>query len=119
MISTKHRFHGYGSLKRTYQNGQSVRGQDFSLKYLLNPKRSGYRLSVVVSRKVNKSAVARNRIRRRLYEAVRLLQDDIIQPYDMVLTVYSDNVLSASSAALQRQVKAQLTAAGVLAKRVG
>lgn len=117
MISTKHRFHGYGSLKRVYQNGQTVRGQAFSIKCMLNPKRSTYRLSVVVSRKVNKSAVARNRIRRRLYEAVRNLEADIIQPYDIVLNVYSDSILQEPAQSLQRQVKAQLKSAGILAKR--
>lgn len=118
MISTKHRFHGYGSLKRVYQKGQTVRGQAFSIKYLLNPKRKTYRLSVVVSRKISKSAVARNRIRRRLYEVVRSFEEDIIQPYDIVLNVYSDSILGEPAGALQRQVKSQLKSADILAKRV-
>lgn len=118
MISTKHRFHGYGSLKRTYQNGQTVRGQAFSMKYLLNPKRKTYRLSVVVSRKVSKSAVTRNRIRRRLYEAVRALEKDIIYPYDIVINVYGESVAQEPADSLHRQVKSQLKTAGILAKRV-
>lgn len=118
MISTKHRFHGYGSLKKVYLNGQAVRGQNFSIKYLINPKRKTYRLSVVVSRKVNKSAVVRNRIRRRLYEVVRNLENDIIQPYDIVINVYSDTILDETSGVLQGQVKNQLLSAGILAKRV-
>lgn len=118
MISTKHRFHGYGSLKRTYQSGQTVRGQAFSIKYLLNPKRKTYRLSVVVSRKVSKSAVTRNRIRRRLYEAVRMLEKDIIHPYDIVMNVYSDSVAEEPADSLRRQVKNQLKSAGILVKRV-
>ena len=93
MISRQHRFRGYGSLKYVYKNGATVRGPLFAVKAIENPKRDSYRLAVVVSRKVNKSAVARNRIRRRLYEAVRQLEVDIIRPYDIVLTVFHNSVL--------------------------
>ncbi len=74
MIAKAHRFHGYGSLNFVYKNGKTERGPLFAVKSILNPKRSEYRMAVVVSRKVNKSAVARNRIRRRLYEIVRSLE---------------------------------------------
>ncbi len=116
MISRKHRFHGYGSLKYVYKNGVTVRGPLFALKTTKNPKRDSYRLAVVVSKKVNKSAVARNRIRRRLYEAVRALETDITGPYDMVLLVYHSSVTDEPAEALAAQVKKQLVAAGVLAR---
>ncbi len=118
MINRRHRFHGYGSLRQVYRHGQTVRGPLFSVKSLANPKRSSYRLAVVVSRKVNKSAVARNRIRRRLYEAVRLLEEDIIRPHDVVITVFHGSLIDEPAEHLQGQVKKQLRMAGVLAKRV-
>lgn len=118
MISRKHRFHGYGSLKNVYSNGTTVRGPLFVLKAIRNPKRGSYRLAVVVSKKVNKSAVARNRIRRRLYEAVRNLEADIVQPFDIVLTVFHSSVTEEPADSLARQVKKQLADAGVLAKRI-
>lgn len=118
MISRKHRFRGYGSLKYVYQHGKTVRGPLFGLKAIENPKRETYRLAVVVSRKVNKSAVARNRIRRRLYEAVRLLEADILRPYDIVLTVFHSSVIEEPAELLAEQVKKQLDEAGVLAKRI-
>ena len=118
MISSSHRFHGYNSLRHVYRQGKTVRGPLFSTRFLINPKRTRYRISVVVSRKVNKSAVARNRIRRRLYEAVRLMESDILQPYDIVVTVFSDSVLQESPTDLRRQVEKQLKEAGILATRV-
>lgn len=118
MISRRHRFHGYGSLKNVYRNGAIVRGPLFAVKSLTNPKRDSYRLAVVVSRKVNKSAVARNRIRRRLYEAVRVLEEDILRPHDIVLTVFHDSLLNEPASSLAHQVKKQLTEAGILAKRI-
>ena len=71
MISRKHRFHGYGSLRYVYQNGKTVRGPLASLKYVHNPRRDSYRFAIVVSKKVNKSAIVRNRIRRRLFAIIR------------------------------------------------
>ena len=116
MINSTHRFHGHKGLRYVYQNGQTVRGADFAIKFLANPNRQEYRLAVVVSRKVEKSAVGRNRLRRRLYEAVRLVQDDISAPYDMVLTVFSKELSNESAASLNEQVHKQLRAAKILSK---
>lgn len=74
-------------------------------------------MAVVVSRKVEKSAVGRNRLRRRLYEAVRALEGNIDGPYDIVFTVFSNDLLAESAQALNRQVKGQLSAAGIIAKK--
>ena len=81
-----------------------------------NPKRTSYRLAVIVSRKVNKSAVARNRIRRRLYASVRNLQKDIVVPHDIVLNVYDQKIIDEPPKELDKLVKKQLASAGVLAK---
>jgi len=114
MISRKHRFHGYGSLRFVYRNGSTVRGPLFAIKTMPNTKRTSYRLAVVVSRKVSKSAVSRNRIRRRLYETVRSLESSIVSPHDIVITVFHETLLDAPSKELTSQVRKQLRAAGVL-----
>lgn len=118
MISKAHRFRGPVSLRFVYRQGHTVRGPLFSTKTTLNNRRSSYRAAVVVSRKVHKSAVARNRIRRRLYETIRSFESDIAGPYDIVVTVFHDGVLKDSTQSLARQLKKQLSDAGVLAKRL-
>ncbi|MBA3758266.1 ribonuclease P protein component [Candidatus Saccharibacteria bacterium] len=112
MISRLNRFHGHGSLRYVYQHGHVVRGPLCSLKYVQNDKRKNYRLAVVVSKKVHKSAVRRNRIRRRLYEAFRL-QAAAIPPYDMVLTVFHEQIADIPSEELTLMVRAQLKQAGI------
>ncbi len=114
MIKKQHRFHGYNSLQSVYRRGKTVRGPLTSLKYLLNNRRQNYRLAVVVSKKVHKSAVKRNRIRRRLYEAVRLLEPRITDPYDLVLTVFHENVATISAEEVSKLVFTQLKQAGVI-----
>ena len=46
------------------------------------------RVTVVVSKKVDKKAVGRNRIRRRVYEVVRLNMDQIPKKHDYIFVVY-------------------------------
>ena len=108
MLSRKNRFHGLGSLRRVYQDGQTARGPLFGIKVLANSRRRDWRAAVVVSRKVNKSAVARNRMRRRLYEALRPLAGQLDEPYDIVITVFNDGVLDVSHSQLAGQLQKQL-----------
>jgi ribonuclease P protein component len=84
------------------------------LKFIQNDRRKEYRLAVVVSKKVSKSAVVRNRIRRQLYEAVRRFEAKITAPYDMVLTVFHEQVKELSGQEVDRLVRAQLRQGGVL-----
>lgn len=114
MIGRANRFHGHNSLRYVYQNGKTVRGPLCAIKYASNNRRKVYRLAVVVSKKVNKSAVVRNRIRRRLYEAVRHEAPAIQEPYDIVITVFHDQLASISSEEVTRLVRAQLKQAKII-----
>lgn len=114
MISRKNRFRGHSSLKYVYRNGKTVRGPLCSIRYVTNSKRDEYRLAVVVSKKVHKSAVVRNRIRRRLYEAVRLQAPHIKQPFDLVITVFNAEVATIPADEITVLVRAQLKQAGVI-----
>jgi len=114
MIPRAHRFHGYNSLRRVYRQGANVRGPLFAVKSVIHPGRKSYRVAVVVSRKVSKSAVARNRMRRRLYALVREIGKDIRQPHDIVITVFSDSLLTVPPAELKSQLDKQLKAAKII-----
>lgn len=62
-----------------------------SLVFVKNDK--GFtRIGVVVSKKVEKTAVGRNRIRRRVYEAIRLNMDKIPKEMDYVFVAYSKKI---------------------------
>ena len=112
MIGRANRFHGYGSLRYVYRNGQTVRGPHMSLRYSKNSKRQDYRLAVVVSKKINKSAVARNRMRRRIYEAFRTQTIDV-PPYDLVITVFQANLEELPTDELNKQISNLIEQAGL------
>ncbi|HSW66030.1 MAG TPA: ribonuclease P protein component [Bacillota bacterium] len=114
MITQAHRFHGRSSLRFVYLRGQTVRAGAISLKYALNTRQGGYRVAVVVSRKVSKSAVVRNRIRRRMYEIIRNRSKLITAPYDLVFTAYDESTATVSHQQLQQSVVGALTRAGVI-----
>ena len=60
------------------------------------------RVAVVVSKKVNKTAVGRNRIRRRVYEALRVNFDLVPKKMDYIFVVYSPEVLKMKFTELEK-----------------
>jgi ribonuclease P protein component len=108
MIGIIHRFHGYNSLRNVYKRGQNIRGPLVSLRFAQRGPERPYRVAVVVSRKVSKSAVVRNRIRRRIYEVVRHSEADITPGTDLVFTVFNEKLAKMAGAELQATVSGLL-----------
>ena len=100
MLNKKYRFHSRGGVKYVYKHGKTVRTPLVSLIYGDN-KRGFTRVAVVVSKKVDKSAVVRNRVRRRVYEALRVNFEKIPKERDYIFVVYSSKVLGMDFEKLQ------------------
>ncbi len=103
MLAQKYRFHSRGGVRYAYQKGKTIRTPSLSLVYLPNT-RGFLRFGVVVSKKVLKSAVGRNRIRRRIYEAIRLEIPDYKYKMDCVFVVYSQALLTMPFSDLRRAI---------------
>lgn len=71
MIAKKFRFHGHAALKFVFARGAQKRSKLFAVKYVANPRRHSPRVAVIISKKIFKHAVDRNRARRRVYEIAR------------------------------------------------
>jgi ribonuclease P protein component len=67
-----------------------------------------------VSKKVFKSSAKRNRIRRRIYEAVRRHWDEIDHPYDLVFTVFDPMFFAMPADELENNVVQLLAQTRVL-----
>lgn len=93
MLSKKYRFHSRGGVRYVYKHGKTLRTSKMSLIFTKNT-RGFTRVAVVVSKKVEKSAVKRNRIRRRIYEALRLNFDLIPKKTDYIFVVFSEDILT-------------------------
>ena len=103
MLSKKYRFHSRGGVRYVYQKGKTVRGPKMSLVFCENT-RGFTRIAVVVSKKVNKTAVGRNRIRRRVYEVVRRNMEHIPLKHDYIFVVFSPDVETMEYTRLEETV---------------
>lgn len=103
MISKKYRFHSRGGVRYVYQNGKTIRKPKMSLVFCENT-RGFTRFAVVVSKKVEKTAVGRNRIRRRIYEALRVNLELIPKKMDYVFVAYSREILKMSFSELEKML---------------
>ena len=76
-----------------------------NIKLLWLPAEQGtYRAAVVVSKKVHKSAVVRNRIRRRLYEITRNALKGHEKAPDLIYIVQNPVLATQSTADVQAEV---------------
>jgi ribonuclease P protein component len=112
MIARKNRFHGHNALNYTYRQGKTARTAHCSLRYVANGRRQTYRAAIVVSKKLSKSAVVRNRIRRRLYEQVRGLVP-VSARYDLVLTAFSEQLATMPEKDINKTISGLLQTAGL------
>lgn len=107
MLSKKNRFHGLGSLNQVYRRGSSIRSPYCAIKFLRPGKTDNFRVAVVVSKKVAKSAPKRNLIRRRVYEAIRL-NADLLKNEDLVVNIFDDRFAELPFDQLCSSIKRQL-----------
>lgn len=103
MINRQYRFHSRGGVKYVYKHGKTIRTPKMSLVFNGNTK--GFtRFAVVVSKKVDKTAVGRNRIRRRIYEAIRLNMEEIPKANDYIFVVYTKELARMPFSELEKMI---------------
>lgn len=117
MLSAQNRFHGRGSLRFLFKIGRTTRNRTLMVRYCANPKQQRSRFAVVVGKKVAKSAVVRNRIRRRIFEVIRNHMDGIAQQHDITVTVFSVELATMPHPELERAVLGLLSQAGLYSKQ--
>ena len=100
-------------MRYTYQNGKTIRGSKVSLVFADN-SRNKQRYAVVVSKKILKSEVGRNRIRRRIYEAIRLELSKIQKPIDCIFIINSKEILDLDFKEIQKILRDLLKEASIL-----
>lgn len=113
MIAKNFRFHGHGALRYLYKNADTYRSRYGVIRIITNPKRRSSRLAVVISKKTHKSAVGRNRMRRRVYEILRHELPKFEGNYDVAVIVTNAEVMAVPHDELVRSLQAMLAQAGV------
>lgn len=104
MLSRTHRFQGRKRIMEVYRSGRSTRGQYFNTRTLKNGGEA-FHVAVVVSKKVAKKAVERNRIRRKLYSCFNSEELKGIGAVDIIINVHSADVANTSQPELTQQLR--------------
>ncbi|MBD5560984.1 MAG: ribonuclease P protein component [Clostridia bacterium] len=99
-----------------YKRGKAVARRDFTLVYVKS-RYGGLRTGFAVSRKVGNS-VTRNRVRRRLKEALRMLLPEVRGSYSAIF-VARPQIAEAEFADLVSQMRTALRKAGIMPKEAG
>jgi ribonuclease P protein component len=114
MIPKKNRFTRDNTIERVYRTVRPLRSGGFNIRVKKNTA-GEYRLAVVVSKKVSKSAVVRNRIRRRIFEYVRknIANDPQTAGKEIIITVFEESTATEPAEDLSAQLEKLFKKAGL------
>lgn len=84
MLAKNYRLRKDQDIKQVLKKGKAFYARDLGIKFLVNQEENS-RFCFVVSNKVHKKAVYRNRLRRRIREVVRLNRESLKGHYDVVV----------------------------------
>lgn len=107
MLKKQQRFHGSRAITRLYKKSTNTRGRLLGVRFRPCPPGT-LKAAVIVSRKIHKSAVIRNRIRRRIYEQLRLGFESGQISGEMAITVFDVRVATLSTAQLANEINSLL-----------
>ena len=103
MLNKRYRFHSRGGVRYVYQKGKTIRKAKASLVFADNT-RGFTRVAVVISKKVIKSEVGRNRVRRRVYEVIRKNFELLPKKRDYIFVIFSKDVKDMPFAELEKML---------------
>lgn len=112
MLRSHQRLRRSRDFAKLYQRGKFGKSTHFTIKTLAN-NQPYTRIGVVISKKVLKKAVARNRARRRITELIRPMYEDLKSGYDCVLILKRD-IVDLKPSALESELKEIFVSSGIV-----
>jgi ribonuclease P protein component len=114
MLSSLHRLTKKEDFNIVKERGNLIHSTSFAFVYLAKDAELPSRFGFVVSTKISKKAVARNRAKRLLREAVRINMDKIVKGYDCVFLA-KHLILDKQNTEIVAEVKTVLKKAKITA----
>jgi len=111
MIARPYRLRTAADFNKTYQRGRSTNADSMYIKYYQSHHASS-KVAVVVSKKVSKRAVTRNRSKRRVIEVVRKNWQSVLPGYNFIITIKQD-LSKAPAAEVEATVLSLLKRSGL------
>jgi ribonuclease P protein component len=91
MLVRRYRLTKRNDFKKVFQRGKKSFGKLFSIRHLVNDLENP-RIAVVVSNKVSKRAIVRNKIKRRIRAVVKNNLADVSDNYDVIISALPPSV---------------------------
>ncbi|MCJ7792752.1 MAG: ribonuclease P protein component [Candidatus Marinimicrobia bacterium] len=115
MLASKYRLPLRTELNRIRQEGKLIQGRLFSLQVGLAKSTQPSRFGFIISSKIDKKAVRRNRAKRLLSEAVNKLRPQLRPGYEVVVLA-KKKIIGADYQAIEKEFKALLNKAGMVSQ---
>jgi len=116
MLPKKHRLSKNEEIVKVVRGGKYIWGKTINIKFLANKHNSGLsRFTFIVSNKIAKKAVERNKIKRRLREAVREHIGNIQPGYDVVITARPE-IINKNHSDIKQEIAHILSKARLLSR---
>ncbi|MGA3291660.1 MAG: ribonuclease P protein component [Candidatus Microgenomates bacterium] len=113
MLAKKFRLTGANDFAKVQSDGKVYQSANFGIAYLPRGDQDASRFAFIVSTKIAKDAVDRNRFRRAMSESVRLNSISLIPGFDVVFLAKT-SIARVSTAEIMKEVRESLKQAGLL-----
>jgi ribonuclease P protein component len=113
MLAKKFRLTGTEDFERIQNNGKVYKSTNFGIAYIKRKDEGLSRFGFIVSTKIAKDAVDRNRFKRAMSEAVRINSINLINGFDVVFLARV-SIARVSTADIMKEVRISLKESGLL-----
>ena len=113
MLAKKFRLTGAKNFVKIQKEGKVYQSPNFGIAYIKREDNGLSRFGFVISTKIAKDAVDRNRFRRAMSEAVRIGSIDLVSGFDAVFLAKT-SITRVSTAEIMKEVRLSLKECGLL-----
>lgn len=113
MLAKKHRLSGSKDYERVQSSGLMFQSECFGMAYFDRKDNEPSRFGFVVSTKISKDAVDRNRFKRTMSEAVRMCSTQAKNGYDVVFLAKT-TISRKPTSGVMKEVQSSLAQIGII-----